>query len=107
MIDVLVVSGSVDLEFDQRLASGILENALNPLRDLLSRLEIVGVQLGLDASQFFQGSLKLATAGGCILLNLLGATDPVQTVAVRSFVITLGQVVAVCLRIGLAIVLAG
>ena len=103
---MLVFTGSVDLEFDQRLASSIFKNALNPLRDLFSRLEIVGVQLGLDASEFFQGSFKLATAGGCILLSLLDATDPVQTVAVRSFVITVGHVVAVCLRIGLAIVLA-
>ena len=77
------------------------------MHDLFSRLEIVGVQLGLDVSQFIQGSLDLAAAGRCILLSLLSATDPVQTVSVRGFIITFGHVVAVRFRVRFAIVFAG
>ena len=95
LISVFVFSRSVNLVLDQRLALFLLENAVDSLRDLLSPLEIVGVELWLDLSQLFECSVDPSVSGFYILLGLLRAADPVQPISVRRFVITLRHIVAV------------
>ena len=62
LISVFVFSRSVNLVFDQRLALLLLENAFDSLDDLLSLLEIVGVELWLDllsTPRVLDGSVSL------------------------------------------------
>ncbi len=54
LIRALIFARSVNLVLDQRLASFVLENALDALRDLLSSLEVVGVELRLNISQLIE-----------------------------------------------------
>ena len=107
MICALVCASGVNLVVDQVLAVLILEYSPNSLGNLSSLLEVIGVDLGLNSSQFLQRFFKPPRASFGILLGLLCAANPVQVVTCFSFVATLRYVVTVEFRVRQAVVSPG
>jgi len=88
-------SRRVNLIVDQRLASFVLEQAVDSLRELLASLEVVGVARCLNISQRLKRSVGLFRPSACLLLSLLRAADPMHPISRRGFVLTLRDRVAV------------
>ena len=89
------------------LAVFLLENAFDLFRDLLSLLEVVGIDLGLNFPQLLQRSLNPSRPSLCILLCFLCAADPMQTITTGGFVISLRHIVAIHFRVWFAVILSG